>query len=60
MNNIDIKLFVFAFLDFGNRHIIYLAGTNDTDNCRWFNYEGCTDHSIESHCKAMLQGTFSS
>lgn len=43
-------------LDFKNRDVTYLIGSDDTDNCKLTYKHLCNDNELATYCEAMLQG----
>lgn len=52
----DIQSIPLNVLDFKNRDVTYLIGTDDTDNCKLNFKPWCNDMELATYCEAMLQG----
>lgn len=48
--------FYLLFKGFETRNVVYLAGTNDIENCKIHAHDGCEDNELATYCQAMLQG----
>jgi len=49
-------IYILSIVGFENRNIVYLAGTNDIENCHLNTHDGCEDNELATYCQAMLQG----